>query len=55
MRDFLYSRMRGARDHHRPKEREPLACEEELTGTLREIAAELRAIRMLIEEQRPDV
>lgn len=49
MRDFLYSRMRGARDHHGPEEHVP----DEVTGTLREIAAELRAIRLLIEEGRP--
>jgi putative membrane protein len=55
MRDFLYSRMRGTRDYHRAEEHEPLVCEDELIGTLHEIAGELRAIRMLIEERHPHV
>lgn len=52
MRDFLYSRMRGARDHHRADDHEPA---DELVGPLHEIAGELRAIRTLIEEGRADV
>jgi putative membrane protein len=55
MRDFLYSRMRGTGDYPRPGEHEPLVVEDELIGTLHEIAGELRAIRMLIEERQPHV
>jgi uncharacterized membrane protein YdbT with pleckstrin-like domain len=54
IRDFLYTRMRGARDGvsaattqagsaHAP------ALLDELTSTLREVAAELRAVRRLLE------
>ena len=51
MRDFLYSRMRGAKDaHHAPApsgtEAEPLA------SLLGEIAGELRGIRQQLEERR---
>lgn len=53
MRDFLYARMRGARDRPagaaRVIEGEPVMHGmEELTGTLNEIAAELRALRRSI-------
>ncbi len=41
VRDFLYSRMRGSTEKHH----DPLA------DTLREIAAELQAVRRLIEER----
>jgi putative membrane protein len=44
MRDFLYSRMRGARDLDRPNEA--------VVGMLTQIAGELRAIRTLVTEQR---
>lgn len=50
MRDFLYSRMRGAREGHPASV--PEGVESQLAGTLREIAGEMRAIRTLIEEQR---
>lgn len=47
LRDFLYSRMRGA------KERSPAgAAGDSLSATLQAIAAELRALRQLIEEKR---
>lgn len=51
MRDFLYSRMRGAREHHRAEEHGELGAEDAVVGTLREIAGELRAIRVHIEER----
>jgi hypothetical protein len=44
MRDFLYSRVRGARDLDRPNEA--------VVGMLTQIAGELRAIRTLVTEQR---
>ena len=53
MRDFLYSRMRGARDHHSPAMDKPQSGDDELANTLNEVASELRAIRLLIKEQRP--
>ena len=53
MRDFLYSRMRGARDHHSPAMDKPQSGDEQLANTLNEVASELRAIRLLIKEQRP--
>ena len=53
VRDFLYSKMRGVKDAHQPA---PVAvtahpggtAEGELAGTLREVAAELRAIRLAL-------
>src|SRR5215510_8163344 len=47
VRDFLYSRMRGAREgtHERG------AVSESLAGVLEEVAAELRALRQAIEQQ----
>jgi uncharacterized membrane protein YdbT with pleckstrin-like domain len=50
MRDFLYSRMRGAHEHTS----EPVETHEgeALAETLREIAGEMRAIRTLLERQR---
>lgn len=48
MRDFLYSRMRGAKDH-------PAAAPAAgLAATLEEVAAELRAIRQQLEVRRRD-
>lgn len=47
MRDFLYDRMRGARDD-RPKQAGSAAtseAQEALASTLREVAAEVRALR----------
>ena len=46
MRDFLYSRMRGARDTTSHAPADPLA------STLHDIAAELRQIRQLLESRR---
>lgn len=53
MRDFLYSRMRGSRDIHHAGH---TAAEggDELTLTLREVAAELRAIRLLVEASKKE-
>ncbi|MEO8096427.1 MAG: PH domain-containing protein [Acidobacteriota bacterium] len=45
VRDFLYSRMRGATRKHETAHADPLA------DTLREISAELKAIRQNIEER----
>jgi putative membrane protein len=55
MRDFLYSRMRGAsRDRHAAAANASVpgaAGEGELARTLNEIAGELRAIRLLLEQR----
>ena len=53
MRDFLYSRMRGAREHDRGAAQTPAVSETEMVVMLQEIAAELRAIRTLAAEPRP--
>ncbi|MEO5925345.1 MAG: PH domain-containing protein [Bryobacteraceae bacterium] len=45
MRNFLYSRMRGAHDKHATPATDPLA------GVLTEIASELRAIRQAVEQR----
>ncbi len=47
MRDFLYSRMRGSAG-----EKGAAAPEGELVSVLREVAAELRAVREVLEERR---
>jgi len=47
VRDFLYSRMRGARHHDVTHEGVPSS----LAGALGEVAAELRALRQTIEQQ----
>ncbi len=60
VRDFLYSRMRGVKDHARPATEAPppltataaSAPDAELAATLREVAAELRAIRQSLEQPR---
>src|SRR5262245_59556827 len=49
VRDFLYSRMRGAR-HHPAAANQP-ASSESLAGVLNEVAIELRALRQAIEQQ----
>ena len=54
MRDFLYSKMRGARDRASPSARDatrPLTAGEvdALTSTLREVAAEVRSLRLTLE------
>ena len=52
VRDFLYSKMRGVKDpHHAAPVATPAPAggnEGELAGTLREVAAELRAIRLAL-------
>jgi uncharacterized membrane protein YdbT with pleckstrin-like domain len=47
VRDFLYSRMRGARRHDAPDE----GATSSLAAVLGEVAAELRALRQVIEQQ----
>ena len=58
IRDFLYARMRGARDHAAaaPGSAPELAGAgmEELTGILREIASEVRALRTALPAARED-
>jgi len=49
VRDFLYSRMRGAR--HPLDVRDGHATPDSLTGVLSEVAAELHAIRLAIEQR----
>jgi uncharacterized membrane protein YdbT with pleckstrin-like domain len=49
MRDFLYSRMRGARDSFHAAGAS--VAEEPLAGVLVEVASELRAIRELLEHR----
>jgi uncharacterized membrane protein YdbT with pleckstrin-like domain len=53
MRDFLYARMRGAREHGHDVTATSAAPNQpdELTATLREIATELRALRTSISEK----
>jgi uncharacterized membrane protein YdbT with pleckstrin-like domain len=52
VRDFLYSRMRGARQHG---DASPVtAAPESLAGVLTEVARELRAIRELVEAREGD-
>jgi len=53
IRDYLYTRMRGARDHgHAPPHAQaaavPAGAADELTAVLREVAAELRAVGQAI-------
>ena len=51
VRDFLYSRMRGAREKHPAGANSSIDREQTLSGTLQSIAAELRGIRRLLEER----
>ena len=57
LRDFLYSRMRGVKDHHAAPTAEAQsstargASSDELTAVLREAVGELRAIREAIEKR----
>jgi uncharacterized membrane protein YdbT with pleckstrin-like domain len=57
LRDFLYSRMRGVKDHHAEVSRETQnagasgTAGDELTAVLREAVGELRAIREAIEKR----
>jgi putative membrane protein len=48
VRDFLYSRMRGAKHHDGPA---PAGGQDSLAGVLGEVAAELRALRQTIERR----
>ena len=57
LRDFLYSRMRGVKDHHVAPA--PVASpvhaaagSDELAAALRETAAELRAVRLALEQRK---
>ena len=49
MRDFLYSRMRGARHLSEISAEKPAA--DSLAGILTEVAAELRALRQSLERR----
>ena len=57
LRDFLYSRMRGVKDHHAPTNTPSLTAAAndtssyELTTALREVTLELRAVREAIEKR----
>lgn len=50
VRDYLYTRMRGARDHApaAPGAAGPAASPDDLVAVLREVAAELRALRLAL-------
>lgn len=57
VRDFLYDRMRGVKDHARPSAAAPTPAagagrEGELAAVLRDIASELRALRTAMENRR---
>ena len=45
VRDFLYSKMRGVKDHEHDRSGTTSLSNDELAGVLREIAAEVRALR----------
>lgn len=58
IRDFLYARMRGVKDHAPAASAShptsaAAAADPELAATLREVAAELRAIRLTLESRNP--
>src|SRR6478736_561961 len=56
LRDFLYSRIRGVKDHHAsPVTTSPAAAvhaPDDLAAALRETAAELRAVRLALEQRK---
>lgn len=55
LRDFLYARMRGVKDHPAPVAHGPAAAPvsgDELAAALRETAAELRALRVALEQRK---
>ena len=55
VRDFLYSKMRGVKDHETGSAGTTSLSQDELAGVLREIAAEVRALReSLPPAQTPD-
>lgn len=56
VRDFLYSKMRGVKDAQHPptlpaNAATPTSDDTELAGTLREVAAELRELRLALERR----
>lgn len=53
IRDFLYSRMRGVKDHPAPAGSAAAASEPELAAVLRDVAGELRELRLALEARRP--
>ncbi len=58
LRDFLYSRMRGVKDHHAAPAAATIPApavatgSDELAAALRETAAELRAVRLALEQRK---
>lgn len=59
LRDFLYTRMRGVKDHHAHpavpasgSSADGVAANDELTAALREATRELRAVREALEKQK---
>jgi len=55
VRDFLYSRMRGVKDHENDHASATSASPDEVASVLREIAAEVRALReSLSNDKTPD-
>jgi putative membrane protein len=52
MRDFLYTKMKGARG--RPAQTAAPGAEDALAATLREVAAEVRALRLGVAPEKPD-
>lgn len=53
VRDFLYSRMRGAAHHSDVAPKAPATASGDLAGVLREVAKELRAVREQLEARNP--
>lgn len=57
LRDFLYARMRGVKDHHAPAPAAPDhaagSAGNEIVAALRETTAELRAVREELARRRP--
>jgi putative membrane protein len=56
IRDYLYTRMRGARDHGHPLPHAqagpvPAGAADDLTAVLREVAVELRELRLALEHR----
>ena len=58
VRDFLYSKMRGVKDHHPAHAAATGAstspADAELAATLREVARELRELRLALPARKPD-
>ena len=53
VRDFLYSKMRGVKDHEHDRSGTTSLSNDELAGVLREIAAEVRALRATLPAAKP--